>query len=580
MNNSNKKNPTGFQQHAFSDTPLMLKVLIGVLLLALASRLSVAFQYEINWDEFNFLAIVHQYINNKLASNLQTFHIYFFTWVSWVSDNEVNQIVSARSVMVLLQLATGFFIFAITRKFTSVNAALFAVISYFSVSYIIRTGGSFRYDPIATFCLMGSLYLILARTSSLKNSIAAGILIAVSQLVTMKSALYFPTIGIVVVSMWVNSSFSKQNLLRLFALCLSFVITFFLLYAVHKSNINMPESASATTTMSNTMNKAINHNNLFPRWSTLALSFIIDIAYWITLFSGLWISLAAYRKSIRFSRIEVIIIASMILPFISVFFYRNAFPYYYAFMLAPASILCGVTWDALPWRKNAKKSNRIAIMVLFLMSTSIIYHGFVAPFNKNLDRQHKLLEVVHRTFPDPTPYFDRCSMVSSYPQVGFLMSTWVLENYKNRGVPQLMESIEKNKPPFFIANIGPLDFKEKTPILPNAKYTILDDDKKAIVENYIHHWGEIYVAGRQIKLTNSNPESRFPISISGEYTLEGPSAVFIDGVKVAPGDSLFLSDDSHIMNMDQSTGDFTLRWGKQLYRPQSPPNETAIFNGF
>ncbi len=580
MNILNKTKLPSAQQQQIINAQLMLKVLFGILLLAVASRFSVAFQYEINWDEFHFLSIVHQYENNSLTSNLQTFHSYFFTWVSWVAGNEVDQIVSARIMMVSLQLATGFFIFAIARKFTTVNAALFAVISYFSVSYIIRTGGSFRYDPIATFCLMGSLYLVLARASSLKNSIVAGILIAVAQLVTIKSALYFPTIGIVVVSMLIDSSFSKQNLQRFFALCLSFIITFFLLYTIHKSNLNIPESTSATASMSGAMNKVINHNNLFPRWSTLLLSFIIDIAYWITLFSGLKVALAEYRKSIRFSRVEAIIIVSMILPLTTVFFYRNAFPYFYAFMLAPASILCGVAWDALPWKKNAKRSNCIAIIALFLMSTSIVFHGFINPFTKNLDRQRKLVEVVHRAFPDPTPYFDRCSMVSSYPQVGFFMSTWVLGDYKNRGTPQLKESIENNKPPFFIANIGPLDFMDKTPIFQNPKYTILDDDKKALVENYIHHWGELYVAGRHIKLSKTNPESRFPLLIFGEYTLEGPSTVFIDGVKVVPGDSVYLSDDTHIMSMDQATGDYTLRWGKQLYRPQSPPIEMAIFNGY
>jgi hypothetical protein len=555
------------------------KVLSAFLILALTARIYVAYRYEINWDEFFYLSFIYKYTNHTLYDSLQTFHVHFFTWLKWISANEVNQIITARLIMLSLQLATGFFIYRISRRYLNQPAALFAVLSYFSVSYNIRMGASFRADPFATFCLMASLDLILTKVLDLKRSLLSGALIALSLMVTIKSSLYLPTFALIALALGLMPERDKLDKRHILTVIGSTFVTFLLLYFYHKSSISVADSTKAINTLSESFNKTIKHYEFLPRERYLFHSFKFDIFYWLVLLYGFkTLCLNLYTPQ-SLDRQSSLILACLILPLCSVFFYRNAFPYFYSFMLAPASIICGVAWNALRWDQHKlKESFGIASCVLLLMGLSIAYHGFVVPHKQNLDRQHKLLEVVHKAFPEPTPYFDRCSMIASYPQVGFFMSTWGVENYTNNNLPVLRSAILNDTPPFFIANVGSLDFSRQTPIPFMKQYAIIENDLSTLKENYIHHWGELYVAGKQLYL----PETRleFSIVIPGVYTLESKFEAVIDGLPQPPGSLLYLASGEHIIESDASGSEYTLRWGKTLYRPTYQPDDNAIFTGF
>jgi len=305
------------------------------------------------------------------------------------------------------------------------------------------------------------------------------------------------------------------------------------------------------------------------------------MAYWLALAYGLKVVTQAIIGKQEISRNSAIILAAMILPLCSVLFYRNAFPYFYSFILAPASILCGVAWDALSWKdKKSKEAIGVASFILFYMLASILYNGLVIPQRKSLDRQYQLLEVVHKAFPSPTPYFDRCSMVSSYSQVGFLMSTWGIESYTHRKKPILKQTIQNNNPPFFIANVGSLDIEKQTSLQSYKQYELLETDLHALTDNYIHHWGELYVAGKHFNLSEAKPEASFFIQIQGVYTLESSSTALMNGRRLNPGESIYLAQGSHVIQALELPRKYTLRWGEQLYRPKFQPSAKAIFNGF
>lgn len=555
------------------------KVLSAFLLLAVVARIYVAYRYEINWDEFFYLSFIYKYTNDTLYNSLQTFHVHFFTWLKWISANEVNQIIAARLTMLSLQLATGVFIYRISRRYLNQPAALFAVLSYFCVSYNIRMGASFRADPLATFCLMASLDLILTKTLDIKRSLLSGGLIALSLMVTIKSSLYLPTFGLIALALGFMPEREKLDKRHILTVIGATFVMFLLLYFYHKSSLSVVDSTKAINTLSDSFNKTMKHYEFLPRERYLFHSFKFDIIYWLILVYGLKTLCLNFYKPETLPRQSSLIVASLILPLCSVLFYRNAFPYFYSFMLAPASIICGVAWNSLRWDKNNfKESLGISSCVLLLMGLSIAYHGFVVPHKQNLDRQHQLLEVVHRAFPEPTPYFDRCSMIASFPQVGFFMSTWGVENYTNNNLPILKSAILNDTPPFFIANVGSLDLSNQTQLTSIKQYAILDKDLETLKENYIHHWGELYVAGKQLYLAEEKLE--FSIIIPGNYTLESRSKAVIDGHSLTSGGSLFLNSGIHVIESDSVGEEYTLRWGKKLYRPAFQPEDNAIFTGF
>ncbi|NMH64851.1 glycosyltransferase family 39 protein [Shewanella salipaludis] len=576
----------GRQEHT------QVKLLLGLLGLAFGARLFVAFRYEINWDEFYFLSLIYRYLDGELSSGLQTFHVRLFTWIRWLGGDEVEQIILLRLLMLGLQLLTCGFIYRICRRYTGPAAALFAVLAYASVSYNVRMGASFRADPLVTCCLMASLDWLLAKKSGLTAYLLAGAATALALLLTLKSALYLPTLGIIMLVPILTSAKPKTAVFRLLAFSLAGLVIFWLLYLYHRTGVNVIDADKDVSMLANSFDKTVKHPGLLPRKRYLFRSFILDMAYWLTLLYGVRHVLAAMVNGPKAARIRGCILLALLLPLASVLFYRNAFPYFYAFILAPASLLCAIAWDSLGKQtdmraapnareeREAREANIIKGLVLLGLGISLIGNGLVLPQTRNLDRQRQLLALVHRAFPAPTTYLDRCAMVASYPRVGFFMSTWGMDNYRRQNRPLLAQAIEERKPKFFIANLGSLDVEHKTNLKSVAAYRLLDPDQRALSDNYIHHWGELYVAGKRFTLENAASEIRFPIIIDGRYTLESEAKVSIDEIRLAPGETLWLEAGNHKIQGAAAPGRYTLRWGEHLYRPSEPAPNTDIFTGF
>ena len=573
-------------KHAFELSPLKggersWLLLISLLLVtSIACRLFVTFRYEINWDEFYYLSFVYKFINGDLGLSLQTFHVRFFTWLPSISVNEADQIVASRTIMLIMQLMTALMIYKISRLYLSVNASLFAVLSYFSFSYVLRTGTNFRADPIATLCLMSALYLILAKKDSLKALIITGVLVAVSVLITIKSAIYLPTLALASIMTLASLRNLRRAGICALTLTSTAISSFVILYIYHQSGVDSTSLGSDTNLVSKGFSKTVNHDLFFPQKEIFLKSLMPNIAYWLALLLGLRLLLTGGVNRNKVDIKTTLTFLIMLIPLASILLYRNAFPYFYSFILAPASIICGVAWNFLPWHKSPKEAFYIASFFLAFMSFGILLNGLLIPSEKNLDRQRHLLDVVHRTFPEPVNYFDRCSMVSSFPQKGFFMSTWGIDNYTKAGAAVLETSMKNHNPVFFVANVGSLDVSDKTPLGKSNTYKLLNRDIEAIKENYIHHWGELYVAGKHFSLIDRKSEIEFSILIDGSYTLEGASSVNIDGKEIEPGQTLLLSSGSHTISPVSTPGAYTLRWGRQLYRPANPPGKRAIFNGF
>jgi hypothetical protein len=106
---------------------------------------------------------------------------------------------------------------------------------------------------------------------------------------------------------------------------------------------------------------------------------------------------------------------------------------------------------------------------------------------------------------------------------------------------------------------------------------LLPADAAFLRENFIPHWGPIWVAGKVLPPSGAG-EQAFTIAIPGPYTVESAAPVAIDGESTAPGAVVTLSRGLHHLTANASP--VRLRWGDHLSRPSTPPPEGPLYWGF
>ncbi len=99
-------------------------------------------------------------------------------------------------------------------------------------------------------------------------------------------------------------------------------------------------------------------------------------------------------------------------------------------------------------------------------------------------------------------------------------------------------------------------------------------------DNYIPHWGQLYVAGKVIERGPAGDATGFDIIIEGVYTLESAGTAVVDGRPVEPGSTVHLSIGSHEISREEGTGPVTLRWGDNLYAPTGGAPPGPLYRGF
>ncbi|MFZ5654732.1 MAG: glycosyltransferase family 39 protein [Pseudomonadota bacterium] len=542
------------------------------------AKLNIAHLYHINWDEFLFLSAVHDYLRSDLQGALHTFHVHLFGWLAGMGD-ETEQIIAARWAMVALQVGTGLLLYRIGRRFFAAPAALFAVLLYFSVRNVLLLGADFRADPIATLLLVLCIERMLALGRGHGAPLVAGVAAGLALLVTIKSAFYAPVVGLLYL---IGLAETRERALRVgqgvVALAAA-ATTFGALYLLHKHAVGAAGDAADMATRA--YGKTIASQGFFPRWNYFADSLRADALFWGFLAFGLVCALRYALWPGLLRRANALRLLVLLLPALSFLFYRNAFPYYWGFALAGPALLAGLAWEALEqWLgRVGRLVNRSAALAAVVL---ILYTGFAVPFQKNLHVQRQFLDVVHRLFPEPVAYIDRCAMVSTFPHAGFFMSTWGMEGYHARGRPVFADILRREQPAFIVANNTQLNIALPDDLrrryIPPA-YDLLAEDLALLRDNYVHHWGPLYVAGKRVEIESAAAPARFEVSIAGTYTLEGQEEVRIDGAPVAPGGTVMLTQGMHQL-AGEVPGGYVLRWGDNLPVPDRPPPRKALFTGF
>jgi len=559
----------------------LVYVLIAAIAVTLGLQFLFVFRTDMNWDEFYYLSQVYEHRAGSLSRSFQTFHVHLFGWLTSLDALEPTQILLGRLVTYLLHCFNLYFIFAISRKYTDTIPALAAVACYCAFSFVMDHSASFRSDPFATFTLMAALYISICFQWRMAWFLLAGVLIGVAGLITIKSIFLALMIGAV---MLVESNRSDQRGRSLIAIAVSVagaLVTFGALYLWHKSLLAPGTSVNGGAMLKQSFQKTILDSEFFPRSFSFLRAVLENIVIVMAVAFGLALALRntfAGPAGERKKWLALVLFAS---PLLTLLFYRNAFPYYYAFMLAPVAVLASVSVSfVLSSAFDRDRFGRIVTILLVFFSVQVAQNVW-----RNWDRtpatQIATIETIHKMFDEPVGYIDRNSMIASFPKHGFFMSSWGFENYHAKGVPVMGDIIRNEQPKFLIANTTALDIEGKrSAIDSSSNSSLLPQDVEALKANYVHHWGNIYVAGKQLLFPGGEPAIKVDLLIEGTYTLEANGPVTIDGILLQPGSQIFLNRGEHIVRSTDQTNEAVLRWGKHLYMPDYPAPTTPIFFGF
>lgn len=554
---------------------------VGLVTFFLGAGLHRLFIANINWDEFYFLSLVHLYRGGGLTLQLQTFHVHFFSWLPSVAESEIKQIFAARGVVWLASIASTWFIYQIAAHFCTRLGALLAAIFYLSFSFVMVHGISFRADPFCALFILIAVHLLVTKSGRAYAVPVAALSLAVAAMISVKSALYAPTIAVLLLAPMLDRP--RQGVVlrqaAIFGVC--FTVSMAALLYWHRLDLASTPLADAGAYVGAVGVKTLGAGKLVPAWPFILRAMTENPLTWILIACGVWV--AGRRLFTGRRRSEAAMILSLALPLLSLLVYRNAFPYFFVFVMPTAVILAGVVVDTLVALAPVPRGRVVLAALAATLAIPTAAYGF--HYTQNLQdqtvAQAETIRLVHTLFPQPVPYIDRNSMISSFPKVGFFMSTWGLESYRAAKRPIMANLIARHAPPLLIANTPALDLSISMSTEENSNpYSLFQEDFNFLRENYLPHWGVVYVAGKRLELLAGAGPRTFEIPIAGTYTLETDGPVAIDGKRRDPGAYVTLTRGAHAVAADGVARRVTLRWGRDLFVPAQPPSPQPIYIGF
>jgi hypothetical protein len=554
----------------------LLLVLIAV---SVVLRCRLIFVLNVDGDEFRFLFLVYEHLRGRVGTPLMTFHAQLFEWLPWVSVNEVDQILAARIVMLGLSLGSALLTYLIAKKFLSLPGALFSLLCYLTFSNVVVHGASFRFDPGCSFFFLLSVYwLVFGRRLQVRSLLLAGTCLALALLISLKAVLFLPTAA-AVLAIRVRFDPAPNGTRHWGWFAVGAVVLSVPLYWLHRGQL--ADGSEAGFAAAVRMARAVlGLQGLFPQWRYLLFSGLQNPVVWSLVILGLLIT-ARNVFPLRRARKEDLLLLSLSLPLLSLSFYIFAYPYFLASIISPSVICCGFVFDRLYERMTEHRRHGLWLLMLI----AAVFGGFTLQYDLYSEDQvlpqRRTLQAVHELFPEPVRYIDSCSMVSAYPQVGLFMTSWDLRKYFDRGNPIMRELLRSQNPVFLLADTYYLDLELPwSRTLNSGRFGLLEEDHRVLRDNFVRHWGAIYVPGKRIQFQAGEVEKEAEILVPGVYTLEAEGWVRIGGTLIRPGQTVRLARSGVTISPERTPLTVVLRWGNHLPLPLGQPPHAPLFDGY
>jgi hypothetical protein len=551
-------------------------LLIVGLGLTFTAHLHFVLRQNINWDEFWFLSFVYDHAFGRLSRPRQSFHVHLFGWLPAIDGHEVEQVIAGRAVFFLLLIGTCACVYALARRTASVNGSLFATLCCAGYSNVLYYGTSFRADGLSICLLMTALVLMQLRARRTLVLCASATLVATALLVTIKSVFFLPVFA---VRLLAHHPQDRRDAARreamLFAGISIGIAT--VLYLWHGREIVVSPDRVPVTPLPSIAARMLWRDALFPRFPEFLDSLLRNLVQWAFL---AYSCVALSRRVLARQQVcETASLLILTLPLLSVLFYRNAFPYFYVFVMPAALVLCGLGYDRLTANRTSRRDDiPITFLATLIIAGSALAHVSLR-WQDGTTAQRQVIQAVHEIFPEPVPYIDRNGMVSSFPKVGFFMSTLGLRNYRDAGRPVFADLLRTRGPKFLLVNSPALSsvFEERSGTV-DGEQLLMASDVAVLREHFVPYWGPVYVAGRALHLPQ-DLEVAWEVLLEGTYRLYSNGPVVIGGALHQPGSTVTLASGG-VSFRSHATQDVVLRTISAQGVPSYPPPREPLYTGF
>ena len=536
----------------------------------LAAKFVLAARINVNWDEFYFLNHVYALLRGELELLMQGAYTHAFLWITSTGGNEVDQVVRLRIVMCVLLAISAVLIWALARIYASRTAAWLALLAFLTSWPVLKHGASFRADSILLPLTLASFYFALRRGDRFARDAAiAGACLGLAITVTVKGVLLVPALVLMAALPDAGprrlSAESMQLVVRRIAL-MAFVAAavaapLLLLHGTQVVAAAEPAGRFASRTF-----MAVIDMRLFSRVEPFVKFAANDAAYWFAALAGLMVALL--RRSFG--------AAAAILCFAPLVFYRNAFPYYFPVMMAPATVLVAIAADWLLGVRNARMRS-VALATLVVGCLSLLHGAWDGIATLRFDGQsgeRAIVAAVHRVFPLPVPYIDHSGMIASFPKANFFMSGWGVERYLSRGEDFMPGIIRHRCAPLLLVNHSVL--KPGALLFRELRAT----DRALLESRYVPYWGPIRLAGaaREIK---PGRDAIIRVPCSGRYRVSIKGSALFDGHAMGDGEVLELEGERDYRVESAATESspvaITLQWADVGKPPSEPPPRMPVY---
>ena len=568
--------PGTVTRYAISNHERLPRIACGLSVIAiLIAKIPLIWRININWDEFYFLSHVHSLARGDLHLLLQGAYTHLFVWVTRLDADEIGQIGLLRLTMWPFLALSCFLLYRLARRWASATGAWLATFVFVASWPVLKHGISFRADSLLLPLTLAAF--LLASTNDRRarwRDIGTGVFIGLALALTIKAALLLPALMAMLFlerlrdrdgTDWSGFIFLR----RLVLIAGATGLTTALILAAH-ANFVTSEAERPELLAAHALSSALLDVPWAPRWNYFQQLLANDSPIWFLLGAGLVVAVA--RKLYG--------AAACVSSLLPVLFYRNAFPYYYVVMLAPACVVVALAADEI--RAIAARSGRAlagtgAISIFFLLVAHDAWdHLMTLRFDEQA-AQRSVISAVHRIFPTAVPYIDHSGMISSFPKVNFFMSAWGIESYLARGEDFMPEILAAHRPPLLLANHGAL--------IPGSLLfrRLRKVDQSLIRDSYVDYWGPVRIAGTELVVPSGGVVlARLPFA--GLYRIESDVAILIGGKRHAPGERIEWHADSQDLPIQAVAPDsppirIRIVWDAARDPPKDPPPAAELYSG-
>lgn len=515
----------------------------------LALQFSLIFIKSFNWDEFLHFSMVYQLREGTLTRPFQTLLARLLAWTPSTSDNLLAQMMAAR-VFVWSAFLIGLgSLYGLARQFLSREDAVWVTVIYLAAGNVFIHGFAIRADPVAMAALMLALYLLASRRIGWTMALAIGALVGFAGLLTLKAVFYAPCFAGIAWLRLAHEGDKRHLLLRFAAILLVAAASFASLYLFHRMDLaSVSQSQESGAFLVNASQWLTDGLLRQPAYTLMAIVTAPVFFYALAMAFPLW-------RSSGEGRDKTIALVSLALPLLTILFYRNVFPYFFVFILAPVAVALA------PGVAELRKRHGRIVLAGAISAVPLVM--FVAEPRPVLERQRALIGYIHRQFPMGATYFDYSGIIANHPRViDHLASGIGLRNYRKRGIPLIARAVETGELAFVIDNRYVIGAALAGEAMADG---LLPADVAALHGNYVNAWGNLWLAGEEI------PAGAKPFAIdvpsAGQYIADG--VVTVNGADYRRGEIVQLAAGRHLVKGGRSRR--TVLW-RGVRLPAAPPN--------